>query len=95
MYAESSYRQATMTKDKHVEAKVTTAAGTTILIKGDKNDVADVLTVFAGHSSDGGTGSGTAVGVLSGTPKGDFVEVAEKDEDGIVHIVVTDLKAKT
>src|SRR2546427_8179802 len=83
-----------MTKDKNVEAQVTTAEGTTILIKGDKKDVAELLTVFAGHSSGGGTGGGAAAGVLSGTRKRDFTEGAEKDEDGNVHIVVTDLKAK-
>lgn len=80
-----------MAKSKHVEAHVTTAAGTTILMKGAKEDIGDLLAIFSGQPTGGRTGT---VRPAAHAPQGNFAGVAELDANGSVQIVVTDLKAK-
>lgn len=83
-----------MDDQKKIEAQVTTPTGATILIKGDKDDVAQVLALFTGSTgSQSGVGGGkTQTG--SASPKALHL-VAEKDDDGNINIVATDLKAKS
>ena len=78
-----------MRKEKQIEAQVTTAAGTTIVIKGDKKDVTDVLSVFAGQSSGTGGAGGSVTGTATPKAVGSLADIAEKDQEGNVHILNT------
>lgn len=81
-----------MTRD--TEAQINLPDGTEITLKGSKTSVTEIVAAVAGtrrkdgSAADGGTRAGS-----SSTPVGTLGGVAEKD-NGNVHIIATDLKAK-
>ncbi len=80
---------------KDIEAQISLPDGTQIALKGSKNTVTDILSVVTRGRGQGGD-SGGLRGGEAGAPAsaGKLAGVAERD-DGSVHIVATDLKAKS
>src|SRR2546428_2083551 len=81
---------------KDVEAQVSLPDGTQITVKGGKGSVADILTTLAGTArSRGESGADASRGgsLPASTVVGTLTGVAEKD-NGNVHIIASDLKAK-
>ncbi len=82
---------------KDIEAQVSLPDGTQITVKGGKGSVADILTSIAGTArSRGQSGADPSRGgsLPGSTVVGTLAGVAEKD-DGNVHIIASDLKAKS
>lgn len=83
--------------DKTVEASIRLPDGTEISVKGSKGHVSEIISTVAKERTSRGdqpSGSGGSDGRASQSA-GKLDNVAEKDSDGKVHIVATDLKAKT
>ena len=81
---------------KKIHAEIKTASGTSIVLEGERDDVANLISQFAtaeagntGHRLLGTTPHSDPAGVV------EFDSVAEKDDDGEVHLVVGDPKAKS
>lgn len=72
-----------------VQASIETRGGTKIVLTGAQEEVAKVVSLFVGESATNpkSSGSGSKMG------KGDLEGVAERDEQGNMHIVAQDLKA--
>lgn len=84
--------------DKIVEASIRLPDATEITIKGSKGHVAEIISGIAGRargSSESGAGEAGAGGVDDRRTGGKLNGVAEKDAQGRVHIVATDLKAES
>jgi hypothetical protein len=83
--------------DKIVEASIKLPDATEITIKGSKGHVAEIVSGIAGRAraSSGSSGQDPADGVGDRGATGTFRGVAEKDAEGRVHIVATDLKASS
>jgi hypothetical protein len=80
-----------MSKQREVEAEIKTSSGTVITVKGAADEVSKVAALFANGSQQGG-----GINSQAGTAlyKGSLDGIAEKDNDGNVHVIVADLKAK-
>lgn len=82
-----------MAKAKHIEAHIETPNGTSITLKGSTNDIEKVVKLFApsaaGSVSERRQGKGKS---HSGSGVSGYAEV---DEEGKLHIVVSDLKASS
>jgi hypothetical protein len=82
-----------MSSKKQLEAEIKTSGGTVITLRGAVDDISKVAALFASGSRQPGaevisqTGGGAA-------PQASLEGIAEKDADGNINIVITDLKAK-
>jgi hypothetical protein len=79
---------------KQIEAEIKTATGTVITLRGASDEVSSVVGLFAGGSATGHTQTTTATPAAPRPRLSSLDGIAETDEEGNVHIIVSDLKAK-
>jgi hypothetical protein len=82
-----------MTKQKQIEAEIKTPAGTVITLKGAADEISKVAALFTSGSQQTRSGATSPEGGVITAP-GSLDGIAEKDEEGNVSIVVSDLKAR-